>query len=93
MNFCGIQINPAEQAAIASFALMAASELIGMSKLRENSLIQLVLGLLKGRINQSVLPAPKPRTSDPVSPSPAKRKPGRPPGSTSSRSSRAKASK
>ena len=47
MTFCGIQINPAEQAAIASFALMAASELIGMSKLRENSLIQLVLGLLK----------------------------------------------
>ena len=92
MNFCGIQINPAEQAAIASFALMAASELIGMSKLRENSLIQLVLGLLRGRINQSALP-PKPRASDPVSPSPAKKGPGRPRGSTSSRSSRAKASK
>lgn len=91
MNFCGIQINPAEQAAIASFALMAASELIGMSKLRENSLIQLVLGLLKGRINQSSRPSPTPRTSDPVSPSSAKKSPGRPRGSTSSRSSRAKA--
>ena len=84
MNFCGIQINPAEQAAIASFALMAASELIGMSKLKENSLVQLVLGLIRGRLDQSA--------RSPVSTSPAK-KTHRPPSKKTSQSARGSASK
>ena len=38
MNICGWQIDPAAQAAIFGFALTLASEVIGMSKLKENSL-------------------------------------------------------
>ena len=47
MNFCGIQIDPAAQAAVFGFALTVASELIGMSKLRSNSLVQLLLTLVR----------------------------------------------
>ena len=47
MNICGFQVDAATQAAIFGFALTLASEVIGMSKLRENSLLQLVLGALK----------------------------------------------
>ena len=83
MNFCGIQINPAEQAAILSFALYAASELIGMSKLKENSLVQVGLGLIRSRL--------RPTIGNLVSPSPVKKKPGRPPSKRSSPSSRSKA--
>ena len=94
MNICGIHIDPAAQAAIFGFALTLASEVIGMSKLRENSLLQLVLTLLR---NRAATPTPPPAPEAPIesqeSPSPAKRGPGRPRGLTSSRSSRAKASK
>ena len=46
MNFCGIfNLDPAQQAAVAGFALWLASEVIGMSKLKDNSLVQMVLGL------------------------------------------------
>ena len=96
MNVCGIHIDAAQQAAIFGFALTLASEVIGMSKLRENSLLQLVLGLMRRRvetITPAPTPTPAPRTSDQESPSPAPKRRGRPPGSTSSRSSQAKASK
>ena len=36
-----------QQAAIFGFALTLASEVIGMSKLKENSLLQLILGLMR----------------------------------------------
>ena len=50
MNICGIEIDAATQAAVLSFALWCASELIGMSPLKDNSLIQMVLRLLTHRI-------------------------------------------
>ena len=94
MNFCGWQIDPAAQAAIFGFALTLASEVIGMSKLKENSLLQLVLGVARKQVTPPApLPTPAPSAKSPESPSPAKRGPGRPRGSTSARSSRAKASK
>ena len=93
MNFCGIQIDPAAQAAIFGFALTLASEVIGMSKLRENSLLQLVLGLARRQLTPTPPPTPKAPTKSQESPSPAPKRRGRPPGSTSSRSSRARASK
>ena len=95
MNICGWQIDPAAQAAIFGFALTLASEVIGMSKLKENSLLQLVLGVARRQVvtPPAPLPTPAPRTESQESPSPAKRGPGRPRGSTSARSSRAKASK
>ena len=94
MNICGWQIDPAAQAAIFGFALTLASEVIGMSKLKENSLLQLVLGVARRQVTPPApLPSPAPSAKSPESPSPAKRGPGRPRGSTSARSSRAKASK
>ena len=93
MNFCGFQIDPAAQAAIFGFALTLASEVIGMSKLKENSLLQLVLGVARKQVTPTPPPTPKAPTKSPESPSPAKRGPGRPRGSTSSRSSQAKASR
>ena len=92
MNFCGLfELDPSKQAAVAGFALWVASEVIGMSKLRDNSLVQMVLGLLSRRF-----PAPAPpqaqRTESQEQPNPAPKRRGRPRGSTSARSGRAKAS-
>ena len=93
MNFSGIfNLDPTQQAAVAGFALWLASEVIGMSRLKDNSLVQMVLGLLTRRFPAPV-PPPAPRVESPESPSPAPKRRGRPPGSTSSRSSRAKASR
>lgn len=59
MNICGYQIDPATQAAVISFALWVASEVIGMSKLKDNSLVQMILSLLTRRF-----PAPVPPPGD-----------------------------
>jgi hypothetical protein len=88
MNFCGIQIDPAAQAAIFGFALTLASEVIGMSKLKENSLVQLVLGALK-RHTPSHSEAH--RKSSPESQNPVPKTTRRSSSKTSSRSSRPKA--
>ena len=93
MNICGWQIDPAAQAAIFGFALTLASEVIGMSKLKENSLLQLVLGVARKQVIPTPPPSPAPSAKSPESPTPAPKRRGRPPGSTSARSSRAKASK
>ena len=95
MNICGWQIDPAAQAAIFGFALTLASEVIGMSKLKENSLLQLILGVARRQVitPPAPLPTPAPSAKSPESPSPAPKRRGRPPGSTSARSSQAKASK
>ena len=93
MNFCGIfSLDPTQQAAVAGFALWLASEVVGMSKLKDNSLVQMLLGLLTRRFPAPV-PPPAPRVESLESPSPAPKRRGRPPGSTSARSSRARASK
>ena len=55
MNICGWQIDPAAQAAIFGFALTLASEVIGMSKLKENSLLQLVLGVARKQVIPTLL--------------------------------------
>lgn len=93
MNICGIQIDPAAQAAVFGFALTVASELIGMSKLRSNSLVQLLLNLARKQVTPTPPRIPAPSAKSQESPSPAPKRRGRPPGSTSARSSRAKVSK
>ena len=90
MNICGFQIDPAAQAAIFGFALTLASEVIGMSKLRSNSLVQLLLSLARKQVTPTPLPTPAPSAKSQESPSPAPKRRGRPRGSTSARSSRAK---
>ena len=93
MNICGFHVDAAAQAAIFGFALTLASEVIGISKLKENSLLQLVLGVARKQVTPTPPPTPVPSAKSQESPSPAKRGPGRPRGSTSARSSQAKASK
>ena len=88
MNICGFQIDAATQAAIFGFALTLASEVIGMSKLRENSLLQLVLGALK---RHTPAPTAVPRTTSQESQSPAPKPTRRRTSKSSSRSSQPKA--
>ena len=80
MNFCGISLDATQIAALASFAFAIASELIGRSKLKENSVVDVVMDLL-GRKVKSLTPADTPKRTSPVSPradSPAPKKRGRP---------------
>ena len=89
MNICGWQIDSAAQAAILGFALTLASEVIGMSKLKENSLLQLILGVARRQVATppAPLPTPAPRTESQESPA-VKRGPGRPRKSTSRKTTR-----
>ncbi len=67
MNICGIQIDPAAQAAIFGFALTVASELIGASSLKENSIAQLGLTLARRFMPPSGhTPVAPPRKSSPA---------------------------
>ena len=82
MNFCGIQLDAAESAALAGVALTLASELIGASPLKENSIVQLGMTLLRRFIpTTSHTPVQKaaPRTTSQESQSPAPKRRGRPP--------------
>ena len=89
MNICGFQIDAATQAAIFGFALTLASEVIGMSKLRENSLLQLVVGALRRR---TLAETEVRHTTSQESQSPAPKTTRRSTSKSSSRTSRAKAS-
>ena len=88
MNFCGIELTGTQGAAIGSLAFAIASEVIGRSKLKENSVIDLALSIWGSRV-KSIAPAHTPVASDrtvPSAASPAKPRRGRPPSSkTSSR--------
>ena len=80
MNFCGINLDATQLAAVASFAFAIASELIGRSKLKENSVIDVVMDLL-GRKVKSLTPAHTPKRTTPAPPrvdNPAPKKRGRP---------------
>ena len=89
MNICGIEITGTQWAAIGSFAFAIASEVIGRSKLKENSVVDIALSIWGSRV-KSITPAHTPVASDrkaPSATSPAKPRRGRPPSSkTSSRS-------
>ena len=80
MNFCGIELTGTQWAAIGSFAFAVASEVIGRSKLKENSVVDVAMNLL-GKKVQSLTPAHTPKRTTPVPPraeSPAPKKRGRP---------------
>jgi hypothetical protein len=80
MNFCGIELTATQWAAIGSFAFAIASEVIGRSKLKENSVVDVAMNLLGQRI-KSITPAHTPKASDRKDPgveSPAPRRRGRP---------------
>jgi hypothetical protein len=77
MNICGIELTGTQWAAIGSFAFAIASEVIGRSKLKQNSVVDVAMTLLSQRIGG----AHTPRASDRKAPdaeSPAPRPRGRP---------------
>ena len=95
MNFCGIELGSTQIAAIASFAFAIASEAIGRSKLKENSVVDIAMNLLGDRV-KSIATSDTPKASEatprPSATSPAPRRRGRPPSSkTSSRTAPKKA--
>jgi len=83
MNFCGIELTGTQWAAIGSFAFAVASEVIGRSKLKENSVVDVAMNLLGQRV-KSITPAHTPKASERVTPNPphkenpAPRRRGRP---------------
>ncbi len=80
MNFCGIELGSTQIAAIASFAFAIASEAIGRSKLKENSVVDIAMNLLGDRV-KSIATSDTPKASDRKAPdvaSPARRPRGRP---------------
>jgi len=82
MGICGIELNAAEVTALATFSFAIASELIGRSKLKDNSVIDVVLRLAKFRALNS-LAGHTPKVSDLIpaplrANSPAPKKRGRP---------------
>jgi len=83
MGICGIELNAAEVTALATFSFAIASELIGRSKLKDNSVIDVVLRLVKFRALSSLTGAHTPKVSDLIpaplrANSPAPKKRGRP---------------
>ena len=89
MNICGIQLTGTQWAAIGSFAFAIASEVIGRSKLKENSVVDVAMSLLGQRIN-SIRPADTPKISQSSSPRKANPAPRR--SSTRRRSSKSSSS-
>ena len=82
MGICGIELNAAEVTALATFSFAIASELIGRSKLKDNSVIDVVLRLAKFRALNSLAGAHTPKRTTPApasrAESPAPKKRGRP---------------
>ena len=82
MAICGIELTGTQWAAIGSFAFAIASEVIGRSKLKENSVVDVAMNLLGQRV-KSITPAHTPKASERITPrqseaSPAPRRRGRP---------------
>ena len=80
MGICGIELNAAEVTALATFSFAIASELIGRSKLKDNSVIDVVMRLAKFRALNSLTGAHTPKRTTPLpnAESPAPRRRGRP---------------
>ena len=84
MNFCGIELGTTQLAALASFVFAIASELIGRSKLKENSVIDVAMTLAKTRVLRSITsgahtPLRELQTTPPLrANNPAPKKRGRP---------------
>ena len=76
MGICGIELTAAEVTALATFSFAIASEVIGRSKLKDNSVIDVVLRLAKFRALNSLAGAHTPKRTTPAPAPRAKR--GRP---------------
>ena len=88
MQICGLSLSPTETAALVGIGLTIVSEAIAASPLRENSILQIGMSLLKGytrRIGTADTPRINDQKAAPAESrhkeSPAPRRRGRPPGS------------
>ena len=77
MGICGVELNAAEVTALATFSFAIASELIGRSKLKDNSVIDVVLRLAKFRALGSIASAHTPKATGRKAPSEANLAPRR----------------
>ena len=68
MAICGVELTGTQWAAIGSFAFAVASEAIGRSKLKENSVVDVAMNLLGQRV-KSITPAHTPKASERITPS------------------------
>ena len=68
MAICGVELTGTQWAAIGSFAFAVASEVIGRSKLKENSVIDVAMHLLGSKV-KSLTPAHTPKASERITPS------------------------
>ena len=68
MAICGVELTGTQWAAIGSFAFAVASEAIGRSKLKENSVIDVAMHLLGSKV-KSLTPAHTPKASERITPS------------------------
>ena len=79
MNFCGRTLDATQMAALGSFAFAIASEVIGRSKRKQNSVVDVAMTLLNQRIGGAHTPKASERiTPRPSEASPAPRRRGRP---------------
>ena len=77
MSFCGISLDATQTAALGSLAFAVASELIGRSKLKENSVFDVVLTTVGRYVHTTDTPKASDRKVPDVA-SPAPRPRGRP---------------
>jgi len=89
MAICGVELTGTQWAAIGSFAFAVASEVIGRSKLKQNSVVDVAMTLLGSKV-KTLSAAHTPKASERVTPSrpsaasQAKPRRGRPPASKTS---------
>ncbi len=68
MGICGVELTATEVAAIGSIAFAIASEAIGRSKLKQNSVVDVLMTVARNRVRLSRL-ANTPKSSELVTPS------------------------
>jgi hypothetical protein len=79
MQICGLSLTPTETAALVGIGLTIVSEAIAASPLKENSIIQIGMSLLKGYTRRIGADTPKlSGQKAPSAASPAPRRRGRP---------------
>jgi len=68
MAICGVELTGTQWAAIGSFAFAIASEVIGRSKLKQNSVVDVAMTLLGSKV-KTLSAAHTPKASERVTPS------------------------
>ena len=70
MAICGVELTGTQWAAIGSFAFAIASEVIGRSKLKQNSVVDVAMTLLGSKV-KTLSAAHTPKASERITPRPS----------------------